>query len=412
MNKTLSAAMVGASSVAALVFGALTLPPSAHAEPMLGPVPSSDELIDLARIAEDEGVKLEDAVNAVGWQNDFALMATALEEQFPDGFAGGEILDGPGRQARISFAGKVPPEAARIVGAFDQATVSVAGGTGLSARDIGARIEEVHLSVAARDDLFDGTVTSFDRSSGTVDVRVRPRQAVAPGSIEARALVDMLMDGLPNRAKAWPLAVRVDPSAGGDGEAFGGGRIEKVGYDALWCTGGFSVRTMSGSTGVATAAHCSEGNLSLTYENYNGASELSTSVVKRHRGTYGDLEWRTVSGTESDDFYYNFNATRDTTGFANPQHGQTLCRFGHSTGAQCNKVADTYLCVSYDGYNHCNLVRMDSDKANGGDSGGPWYYGGTAYGIHAGYANLSGTTYDVWSRVTWLDEAVGVMVLY
>lgn len=69
---------------------------------------SADELIDLQLIAEQRGISLEQAINDVAWQDDFASMATELEERFPDEFAGAEIGDAAGRVAGIAFEGAVP----------------------------------------------------------------------------------------------------------------------------------------------------------------------------------------------------------------------------------------------------------------------------------------------------------------
>lgn len=57
------------------------------------------------------------------------------------------------------------------------------------------------------------------------------------------------------------------------------------------------------------------------------------------------------------------------------------------------------------------LVQMDARLAAGGDSGGPVFWGNTAYGFHQGYV------YDVWpadrdvfSRSHRIDDTLGVVV--
>lgn len=42
---------------------------------------------------------------------------------------------------------------------------------------------------------------------------------------------------------------------------------------------------------------------------------------------------------------------------------------------------------------------MHNREADSGDSGGPWFYGNTAYGIHSGYKSIWGFTRDVFTPV-------------
>jgi hypothetical protein len=44
-------------------------------------------------------------------------------------------------------------------------------------------------------------------------------------------------------------------------------------------------------------------------------------------------------------------------------------------------VRATQIC--YAGY--CNLVEMENKRSDSGDSGGPWFYNYTAYGVHHGW---------------------------
>lgn len=57
-------------------------------------------------------------------------------------------------------------------------------------------------------------------------------------------------------------------------------------------------------------------------------------------------------------------------------------------------------------YTACRLVRTDSDISDGGDSGGPWYYGNTAYGIHWGVFGTWLGDRSAFSRAAYVDEAL------
>ncbi len=55
---------------------------------------------------------------------------------------------------------------------------------------------------------------------------------------------------------------------------------------------------------------------------------------------------------------------------------------------------------------------MNTREAADGDSGGPWYYGTTAYGIHHGdcYSYAGVPENDCFSHITYFDEALGPSV--
>jgi streptogrisin C len=52
------------------------------------------------------------------------------------------------------------------------------------------------------------------------------------------------------------------------------------------------------------------------------------------------------------------------------------------------------------------LVQMTAITSIPGDSGGPWSFGGTAYGSQKGWCNNK----DAWSVADLFDEAIGVKV--
>jgi hypothetical protein len=76
----------------------------------------------------------------------------------------------------------------------------------------------------------------------------------------------------------------------------------------------------------------------------------------------------------------------------------TPCKFGNSTGYGCGQVAvsgiyETSQVSGDDGggvYSVGPLRGLGSHITTGGDSGGPWFFGNTGYGIHFG-TNLAST---------------------
>lgn len=60
----------------------------------------------------------------------------------------------------------------------------------------------------------------------------------------------------------------------------------------------------------------------------------------------------------------------------------------------------------------CNLVEMGERSAAGGDSGGPVYWGNTAYGLHQGgiYDPVWSFDRDVFARADRIDNALGIYI--
>lgn len=63
--------------------------------------------------------------------------------------------------------------------------------------------------------------------------------------------------------------------------------------------------------------------------------------------------------------------------------GSTACHYGSNTGYSCGTIQSNNQCVVINGIQGCEWVRVTGANHGGGDSGGPWYFGGTAYGIHS-----------------------------
>lgn len=184
-----------------------------------------------------------------------------------------------------------------------------------------------------------------------------------------------------------------------------GGYLAINGY---LCTGGFNVISSTGVTGIATAGHCE--NSPGAQRNRPGDTSWNLTYKAGHEGQWGDFQWHTTSGTESDDFYYDESGgARDVSGQGSPVDGQTLCRFGYTTDDECDTVTELSVCSG----SYCRLVEMAHREAAGGDSGGPWYLGTVAYGYHHGgkpCGTFSQNICDLWSRASYIDNALNVFV--
>ena len=159
------------------------------------------------------------------------------------------------------------------------------------------------------------------------------------------------------------------------------------------CTSAFAV--LDGTTrGMLSAGHC---NVITSHWRSRTLARQGNSYTATHQDTVwgddGDSSWYTTSEWESDNFYISTTQTRDVTGYesrANMQ-GDFVCHFGVASGFSCGVVVSTNFDPSYDvcGWwlgcdNRWVKVEGSRLKACGGDSGGPWFKGRTAYGVHSG----------------------------
>lgn len=170
--------------------------------------------------------------------------------------------------------------------------------------------------------------------------------------------------------------------------ALGGGRNMSNG-----CTGGFVVvKTTTGNRGLSSAAHCSN---STTYD-----SKVLTHMNEWQSGSY-DLEWWDNSTITWE------NKIKDGVGDgrvinavmadANINIGDAICKYGDSTGYDCGEVTDVIICPNY--VTNCNATFIEYDSTDSpkhdmtepGDSGGPVFFGNTAWGIISGGESGGGT---------------------
>lgn len=297
---------------------------------------SDVELRDLELVAKSKGISLEQAGNDIGWQNAFALFATAIEEDFPDSFAGAAIEDPAAHVASIAFSGQVPAGAATRASAFPAAAVQMVGGRAWSIRELDERLSAAHRAIADRHDLVDAVSSTYEPQTGAITVEVRPKDtSLASDALGRDALAQELRSAVPDsvRASVGEILVRAD-LVNTPESVVGGGRIEGAGTGDLRCSGGFTIKHSSQVTGLATAGHCFDAN--NTYENSNGGTEMTMNFGGGGPGgDWGDFQWHRVDGTEADDFYADAGDLRDVAAIAHPVQNQTLCRYGQAFPAAC-----------------------------------------------------------------------------
>ena len=152
------------------------------------------------------------------------------------------------------------------------------------------------------------------------------------------------------------------------------------------CTSGFTARQRgTGVYGIITAGHCEP-----PFTMHNVAL---TQVVRRH-GPYVDAQFLSIPAGSSHRLFDEFVCGRvlpcDVAGDVSRFNmmGSYVCHYGRNSGNSCGTVDD----INHRPHNRCEgecnstFVRVTGPdlRACRGDSGGPWYHGSAAYGIHKG----------------------------
>lgn len=146
------------------------------------------------------------------------------------------------------------------------------------------------------------------------------------------------------------------------------------------CTGGF-IGWRGSVQGIITARHCT-----TTPSTYDGDTTGSTTTATSY-----DLRFTALSGGSPENkIRISSSSFRTITSYSAPYVGMSICKYGRTTGYGCGTVEAYYGCLYTGGNTYaCGLYYTTSRMTEGGDSGGPWFYGNCAYGIHYGADSAS-----------------------
>lgn len=408
---------IGPSAVALIVL--LMAVPAAHADnaagekgpivpevahPQIGDSISEAELQDLKAVAARNGLALQDAIDRYAWNDNFALMVSTIRDAFPSAYAGAEIVDA--QHAWVAFAGPVPDGAVGILDSFTRLhsniVIEVRTELGFTEVDLETAIATVHYAVFDRAEVRDAS-TSFDFEKREIRTVVDLQIGVAGAIVEdiTKVATDNLIEtGRESILDSFSVSVveSNDPLLGGVDSS-----TQHVGGEVLSsCTSGFVIRNSANARRVTTAGHCPPPNGSQSDDG------VGLPLEATHEGTHGDFQRHNGPQAKPDDFYAGTASVtevnkRDVAAIGAPVVGMTLCKNGRTNHMQCQKVRKLNVCRSV----YCNLVQMEARLAAGGDSGGPVFWGNTAYGLHEGwqYDPFEPFDRDLFSRADRIDNA-------
>jgi hypothetical protein len=243
---------------------------------------------------------------------------------------------------------------------------------------LAAMVASVRAELAAE---APGAKVEVSADPTTSQVHVRGADAASDKKVRAaRSVVARVKAG--DAVFDAPKAVGPQAVLGGHGTQSGG------------CTWGFT--GVQGNTKVLSGAgHCS------------GASGYGTLVATTLLATSTYYQVDASKHTSSSFWYSEYDNFVERTGlpnleitsrtpWASTDYLDVVCHQGAVSGHSCGWVTSVFYSPSWVG-NGSSFVQVESPTLNVlvGDSGGPWFYGNSAYGIHTGGYNGYGTS-EVW----------------
>lgn len=384
---------VGPSEPHAVERGELPDVPAAQ----LGDSPGAAELEDLATIAEQEVISLDLAIERYAWQQSFAMLATSLREGYPSEYAGARIeADGSPwiafRAAAPSAAAREIAEASDLIFGDRKAKIRIIEDRGFSEAELDARLTAAHFAALEDRDLVANASSGYDVETGAITVEIEPVDR--PSSRAGRdAFVESVINDRRDVFEGVTVRV-VDSMLGQDTSIYGGSALST-------CTSAFAAYRR-GVRGMLTAGHCPD-------TQKDGSVVLHTTAS--YAGWWGDFKFAWSSAWESDDFYSGSTTRwktgrRDLSGTGTAVEGQRLCRNGKTSFKVCDDVYERSHCQ----WTTCHLTLMEESHNKKGDSGGPYFYGRTGYGVLKGTKWWGWHYRDSFSPIVYVDDAIGATV--
>jgi streptogrisin C len=327
------------------------------------------------------GVTPAEALRRLRAQQASAAITDAIAQEFASRLAGISIEHVPEYRIVVLLTGSEP--------VADRSTAGVpiifrSGAKATHAEAVAALRK--HL-IDFRTDLPGARGAGYDQRTGEVVLLVTRADAERLGVDAIKAKAEQI-GGVPVR-------VVINGLLESNLSVEGGGRVEGVKESGRrsMCTTGFAV-TDGTQTGIATAAHCPD---ELTYYGIDGTT-TSLPFVGQWGLAYQDVQINLSDQAEEPVFFSNRGAGSlrrlvSWRNAASTRAGEFVCHYGESSGYSCATVELTdyappgNLCG---GPCFPNWITVKGPNCIPGDSGGPVFSGGVAYGIAKGVNRTAG----------------------
>jgi len=342
------------------------------------PVQTQEQALtdDAEQYAAQFGVAPDEALRRLKAQQATVAATDAIAREFADRLAGISIEHSPVYRIVVLLTGSAP------VADRTAAGVPIVFKTGFKATHAqGLAALRKHL-IDLRTDLPNARGAGYDQRTGQVVLLVTPEDAHRFGTDAIRARAEQV-GGVPVR-------VVVNELNESNMSVDGGGRVEGLNVQTHrrnLCTTAFVV-TNGETTAITTAAHCPD---DLTYVERDG-STAALPMIGSWGAAYRDVQ---INGSPNspDPFFYSnrgAGALRRLVSWRNvasTRAGDFVCHYGESSGYSCATVELTDYAPPGDlcgGPCSPTWVTVRGPTCVPGDSGGPVFSGGVAFGIAKG----------------------------
>jgi len=408
---------------AALGFG---LASSAHAQDAKKQ-PSWERQKEAEFIARATGETVENTLRQLQLENDIAeqKISIKLREEFKERLTGISIDHKKGSRLIVLLKGdeKVPERTLQVNG--NELIVEFRAGHSYTIAEIKHAIDG---KIMALDEAFPGIDGLYiEQRTGMVVLHILKDDS---NNIEFMTKRAQEILGVPVRIE--------EISSRTELQAVRGGATINIG-----CTTGFTVKKKYGTMrGVLSAAHCT--GYWVTYHDDNSTQGVFLQSQGESWNASEDVQWYKPHGfgyfsSLVESKFYGVSSTMPTqvTGFitqAGTEAGQRVCHRGITSGFSCGTVVSKeYKLHEPPSQKKCGssfdpvpcaatwvlvgpLQDTDSTapdlKCAGGDSGGPWFSGGQAMGVHTAGGKENGVCVrGIYMSIDRIDS-LGVELLY
>jgi hypothetical protein len=334
------------------------------------------DFLEMAKASASlNGIPVTEAIRRIDLQGRIIDLQNKYLERFPNEFAGVVIDASPATYGyRVLLKGQKKNALLDLAGAADLAAIG--------------REEVVARSFSElRDDqtrILDSLWSEGIKAGSSIDLAANKVKIL---TLE-RAKIERLVAEDKLRMSDFTTIVDGDPTIKNHALIRGGLTVEGLDYG---CQTGFSVRNYSGVRGVVTAGHCDDALNTLSGVSI-GALQAATTGTQYQQGI--DLQWHaSTTNTYPNEIQYGSTVVKisSAVGISLMVPSQTevcLVRYRTQT-TSCGKIYNTAFYGDHPTYGRSGPFVGVAPAgalllAEVGDSGGPWFFGSKAYGIHSG----------------------------
>lgn len=338
---------------------------------------------DLEAIAEANGWTLGEAEADHRAAETVGRISGLVAREEPNHYLGAAVGPTPHSEPRLYLKGAASAFVRALVRDAD-VDIRIVDEQPYSFAELEGRVVEVQQALL-ENGIADAAIAVDVTGAGRIPVRIR-KTANTPSKAEIRSMV-------PGHLRD-DLDITLDTEGSWEPDHAGGGMKTQTSPVAHFCTSGWSV-TGPGYNGIVQAAHCND-----AIDTIHGSHAMT--LQDEHYGAYGDVEILSTATTDEPYFYASSSEYREVLGMkprSDLTAGESICAYGRASNSR-NCAQLEYVSTTCGTLNR--MVEMDDDIMTSGDSGGPWFKGDRAVGVHHGPCGAG----DQFSAVSLLPNAL------